>query len=103
MKIKILESAKEDLKEGFHFYELQERGIGKYFLEALSDDIESLRLFAGVHSIHFSKYYRLLSKDSLSQSITVGACGPPISLIPFSCPSRNHPYFRKRIHEVRST
>ncbi len=41
MKIKILESAKEDLKEGFHFYEFQERGIGKYFLEALSvDEIE---------------------------------------------------------------
>jgi hypothetical protein len=27
MKIKILESAKEDLKEGFHFYEFQERGF----------------------------------------------------------------------------
>jgi len=25
MKIKILESAKEDLKEGFYFYEFQER------------------------------------------------------------------------------
>lgn len=62
MKIKILESAKEDLKEGFHFYEFQERGIGKYFLEALSADIESLRLFAGAHSIHFGKYHRLLSK-----------------------------------------
>ena len=62
MKIKILESAKEDLKDGFHFYEFQERGIGKYFLDALSADIESLRLFAGVHSIHFGKYYRLLSK-----------------------------------------
>ena len=62
MKIKILESAKDDLKEGFYFYELQERGIGKYFLDALSADIESLRLFAGIHSIHFDKYYRLLSK-----------------------------------------
>ena len=62
MRIKILESAKEDLKEGFHFYEFQGRGIGKYFLETLSSDIESLRLFAGVHSIHFGKYYRLLSK-----------------------------------------
>jgi len=62
MKIKILESAKEDLKEGFHFYEFQERGIGKYFLEALSTDIESLRLSAGIHSIYFGKYYRLLSK-----------------------------------------
>ena len=29
MKIKILESAKEDLKDGFHFYEFQERGLLK--------------------------------------------------------------------------
>ena len=35
MKIKILESAKNDLKEGFYFYEFQERDIGKYFLDAL--------------------------------------------------------------------
>ena len=55
MKIKILESAKEDLKEGFYFYEFQKREIGKYFLDSLSADIESLRLFAGVHSIHFGK------------------------------------------------
>ncbi|RLC12428.1 MAG: type II toxin-antitoxin system RelE/ParE family toxin, partial [Deltaproteobacteria bacterium] len=33
MKIRILESAKEDLKEGFYFYELQRKGVGKYFLE----------------------------------------------------------------------
>ncbi len=62
MRIKILESAKEDLIEGFHFYELQRKGVGSYFLEALSADIESLRLFAGVHSIHFNKYHRLFSK-----------------------------------------
>ena len=35
MKIKILESAEEDLKEGFYFYEAQEKGIGSYFLESL--------------------------------------------------------------------
>ncbi len=62
MKIKILESAKEDLKEGFTFYELQERGLGSYFLESIFSDIESLKLFAGIHSIHFGKYHRLLSK-----------------------------------------
>ncbi len=50
MKIRILESAKEDLKEGFYFYELQRKGVGKYFLEVLSADIGSLRLSAGVHS-----------------------------------------------------
>jgi len=62
MKIKILESAKQDLREGFHFYESQETGIGSYFLESLVSDIESLRLFAGIHGIHFGKYQRLLSK-----------------------------------------
>jgi len=62
MKIKILRSAREDLKEGFRFYELQQRGLGSYFLESLYSDIESLKLFAGIHSIHFQRYYRLLSK-----------------------------------------
>jgi len=62
MKIKILKSAREDLKEGFHFYELQQKGLGSYFLESLFSDIESLKLFAGIHGIHFKKYHRLLSK-----------------------------------------
>ena len=62
MKIRILESAKQDLREGFHFYESQETGIGSYFLESLFSDIESLRLFAGIHSVHFRRYHRLLSK-----------------------------------------
>jgi len=62
MKIKILESAKQDLREGFDFYESQERGIGNYFLETLFSDIASLQLFAGIHSLHFGRYHRLLSK-----------------------------------------
>jgi plasmid stabilization system protein ParE len=62
MKIKILESAKQDLREGFHFYESQEAGIGSYFLESPFSDIESFRLFAGIHGIHFGRYHRLLSK-----------------------------------------
>jgi len=47
MKIKILESAKKDLREGFDFYESQETGIGSYFLESLfsdpADGLESAR------------------------------------------------------------
>jgi len=62
MKISILTSAKKDLKDGHDFYERQQNGIGTYFLETLFADIESLRLFAGIHSIHFESYYRLLSK-----------------------------------------
>ena len=62
MNIRILESAKRDLKEGFYFYEFQKEGLGHYFIETLMSDIESLNIFAGIHSIHFGKYYRLLSK-----------------------------------------
>lgn len=62
MKIKILESAKQDLLEGYSFYEMQEKGVGNYFLESIFSDVESLRLFAGIHEIHFNKFHRLLSK-----------------------------------------
>ena len=36
--------------------------MGAYFLDSLYSDIDSLRLFAGIHSVHFEKYARLLSK-----------------------------------------
>ncbi|MEA3240771.1 MAG: type II toxin-antitoxin system RelE/ParE family toxin [Pseudomonadota bacterium] len=62
MKIKYLGSAKQDLRDGFLFYESLEPGLGSYFLETLYADIDSLKLFAGIHSVHFKKYYRILSK-----------------------------------------
>ena len=61
MRIKILESAIQDLIQGHRFYERQERGLGSYFIDSLFSDIDSLQVFAGIHSIHFKKY-RLLSK-----------------------------------------
>ncbi len=61
MRIKILESAVQDLLQGHRFYEQQERGLGSYFIDSLFSDIDSLQIFAGIHSIHFNKY-RLLSK-----------------------------------------
>lgn len=62
LTIKILKSAKENLKKGYRFYELQQKNVGKYFLDSLFSGIESLRLYAGVHSFHCSKYHRFLSK-----------------------------------------
>ncbi len=61
MKIKISESAYRDLDEAFVFYESQEEGLGSYFQDSLFSDIDSLKLYAGIHSTHLSKY-RLLSK-----------------------------------------
>jgi plasmid stabilization system protein ParE len=62
MKIRILTTAKQDLIEGFHFYEKQTEGIGSYFIDSLYSDIDSLVITSGIHSIYFKKYYRLLSK-----------------------------------------
>ncbi len=62
MTITIQPSALADLRRGFHFYERQGDGLGMYFFDSLSSDIDSLRLYAGSHPIHFGKFLRLLSK-----------------------------------------
>ena len=62
MNIRILPIANDDLLNGYHFYEQQEKGIGSYFLDSLFSDIDSLLVYHGVHSVFFNKYYRLLSK-----------------------------------------
>lgn len=61
MRISIQPSALADLRRGFRFYENREQGLGSYFLNSLYSDIDSLRLYAGVHAIHFGKFHRLLS------------------------------------------
>jgi len=60
VKISIQPSAVADLRAGYRFYEKQQKGLGSYFLDSLYSDIDSLQLYAGIHSQHFGKY-RLLS------------------------------------------
>lgn len=61
MRIQILDRAELDLVAGFHFYEDQKIGLGSYFLANLFSDIESLRIFGGIHRQACKGYYRLLS------------------------------------------
>ncbi len=61
MRTLILASARDDLAEGFDFYEQQQEGLGNYFLESLFSDIESLKIYAGIHPTHFG-FRRLLAK-----------------------------------------
>jgi len=61
VKLIILDLAEADLLNGFSFYEEQHPGIGSYFLESLYSDIESLRLYSGIH-LQERGYYRQLSK-----------------------------------------
>lgn len=57
MKLIILPSARDDLDNGYRFFEQQEEGLGDYFFDSLFSDIDSLRLYAGIHQKVFG-YYR---------------------------------------------
>lgn len=51
MRVRVLPSAKGDLRSGRRFYEMQEGGLGAYFLDSISADLDSLQLLAGIHPI----------------------------------------------------
>ena len=60
-KLTVLKEVSEDLEEGRLFYDRKESGIGDYFFDSLISDLESLKLYAGIHSKRFG-YHRMLSK-----------------------------------------
>jgi hypothetical protein len=62
MKLQILEPARDDLIEGFNFYEESQQGLGDYFLSSLYSDIESLKMLGGVHRKVYRHFHRALSK-----------------------------------------
>jgi plasmid stabilization system protein ParE len=61
VRIQLLDEAESDLLAGREFYERQESGVGDYFATALAAEIDSLRLFAGIHPQVFG-YHRALAK-----------------------------------------
>jgi len=61
MKIRILPEAEHDLEIGADFYEARREGLGRYFNDCLMSDIESLRLYAGVHQRQHG-FHRCMSK-----------------------------------------
>ena len=50
------------MESGYWFYEAQGDGLGTYFLDCLTGDLESLRLFAGLHPKPVGGFHRTLSK-----------------------------------------
>ncbi len=61
MEIRLLESAKEDLRESWNFYELASVGLGDYFLDCIQADVRSLQVFAGIHEMS-DGFHRMLVK-----------------------------------------
>ncbi len=57
----VLKEAADDLEDGWSFYERSQEGVGDYFWDSLIADLESLSIFAGIHSKQHG-LYRMLSK-----------------------------------------
>ncbi len=62
MRIEVLDDAKDDLVDGFHFYEEQSPGLGSYFLDSIFADIDSLLLYAGIHRVVYGSYRSIASR-----------------------------------------
>lgn len=61
MRLRILDSALEDLDRGRIFYERQGEGLGAYYLDSLFSEIDSLVLYAGIHRKVFG-FHRLIAR-----------------------------------------
>ncbi len=60
-EVVVLREVAGDLKEGRAFYDQQGPGIGDYFWDSLVTDIESLKIYAGIHT-HRYGVYRMLAR-----------------------------------------
>ena len=56
----VLTDAADDLDLARAFYDSQDFGLGDYFVDSLLSDLESLRLFYGIHPTHFG-FHRMLA------------------------------------------
>ena len=61
MEIRLLETAKVDLREGWKFYEKNAAGLGDYFLDSIQADVRSLKLYAGIHEMS-EGFHRMLAR-----------------------------------------
>ena len=59
MDIRLLDGAKEDLRNGWFFYERQSPGLGDRFLDAIEAEVHTLALYAGIH-LKVEGFYRML-------------------------------------------
>ncbi len=60
-EVVVLAEVAGDLNEGRAFYDQQEAGIGDYFWDSLIADIESLTIYAGIHTRKHG-VYRMLAR-----------------------------------------
>ena len=102
MRIKDVVTLKEvaiDLNDGKAFYDQRETGVGDYFWDSLVADIESLRIYAGIHNRSYGLYRMLARRFSYAIYYEIG---DEIAYIVAVLPMRRDPVWIKKKLEERS-
>jgi hypothetical protein len=100
VRIVILRSAIADLTRGRDFYDRQGEGLGDYFEESLTADIDSLRLYAGVH-VMANGYHRMLS-DRFPYAVYYEIAGEQIRIRAVLDCRRDPKWIHSRIRQGRA-
>jgi len=100
VRIVILRSAIEDMARGHDFYDRQGEGLGDYFEESLMSDIDSLRLYAGIHVTAYG-YHRMLS-DRFPYAIYYEVAGEQIRIRAVLDCRRDPKWIRSRIRKTQA-
>jgi hypothetical protein len=61
-RIRILGSGLSDIEVAKHFYDSGENGVGDYFLETVFSEIESLKLYGGIHPVRWGFHRQIVRK-----------------------------------------
>lgn len=96
----VLKEVADDLNDGKAFYDKRNPGVGDYFRDSLLADIESLVLYAGVHSKERG-FYRMLAKR-FPYAIYCHHIANEIAYVVAVLPMRRNPSWITRKIEGRS-
>ena len=102
MRIKDVVALKEilsDLNDGKGFYDQREAGIGDYFWDSLIADIESLRIYAGIHNRRYGLHRMFARRFPYAIYYEIE---DEIAYIVAVLPMRRDPVWIKRKLEERS-
>lgn len=62
MRVKLFREAKADLLRARDFYDSQESGLGDYFVDVMTSEIDALAWYGGVHVVHRGYYKAVVRK-----------------------------------------
>jgi hypothetical protein len=94
----VLEQVAFDLRQGKLFYDHNQEGIGDYFFDSIIADIESLRLYGGIHGKQFG-LYRMLAKR-FPFAIYYDVSETAIIVIAVLDLRRNPTWLRKQLNKI---